>query len=329
MKKNRVYLILLGAFVVIAAIVIYNKRAGTIPHELMDFAIADTASVNKIFLADKGGRQILLERENGHWKVNQQYIARKDAIDMLLKTIHRVEVKSPVSKASFDKIVTNLASEHVKVEIYTTDSEPTKVYYVGGATSDNYGTYMMLENSSTPFIMHIPGFNGYLTTRYFLSESEWRDVSLFRYEFNDIRTVRIEQPDRPEQSFEVSNDGNNQFQLVHLQTNKPAANFDTLMVKQYLAAYKKLNFERFVTELKSEAVDSIIQSKPVYIMSLSDKDGKTTRLRAFLRPAEMPTEQFPYDSDRMYAQLNESKELVIIQYFSFDPLFLDYSFFIK
>jgi hypothetical protein len=47
-----------------------------------------------------------------------------------------------------------------------------KQYYVGHATQDNTGTYMLLTNPETdknyedPFVTHIPGFDGFLSTRY-------------------------------------------------------------------------------------------------------------------------------------------------------------------
>jgi len=81
--------------------------------------------------------------------------------------------------------------------------------------------------------------------------------------------------------------------------------------------------------LNEVQIDSVIQSAYVYKLTLTDSNKKTTAIKAFLRPAEMPTEQYPYDADRMYGQINDSKELIIIQYFNFDPLFTDYTYFLK
>lgn len=306
----------------------FKQKSGTLPRELMDFAVTDTSAVTQIFMADKSGKQILLKRKEAYWEVNDKYPARKDAIDVLLKTLNRMEVKSPVSKASFDNVVKNLAADHTKVEVYTDGNKPHKIIYVGGPTADNYGTYMMLEKSATPFVVHIPGFSGYLSTRFFLGESEWRDITLFRYEFSDLRSVRINHSLKPESSFEINSNGDNQFALYKGLQNEPVKQFDTLKAKQYLAAYKKLSFERFITELSEQQVDSIIASQFIFEMIVKDKDQRTTQLKAFLRPAKEPTEEMPWDADRMYGQINESKDLVIIQYFNFDPLFLEYADFL-
>ncbi len=323
MKKNKFYFILLIALALIALTLYLTRRSGTIPQELKDFAIEDTASVSQIFLAGKSGQSIHLIRKESHWEVNGKYHARKDAVDVLLKTLLRMDVKSPVPQASFETVVTNLAAEHTKVEIYTAGNEPEKVFYVGGSTADNYGTYMMLEKSSTPFIMHIPGFAGYLSTRFFLDENAWRDVGLFRYRFDEIKSVTLENIRQPEQSFTAINHGNNQFDLLYASSNQPYRGFDTLKVKEYLSAFKKLNFERFVDELTETQIDSVFQLSPEYIIRLEDTYGKTTQLKATLRKAELDDEYYQYDVDRMYGRIDENDELVIIQYFNFDPLFRD------
>lgn len=328
MTKNKIYLILVISLIALAIFFWFKQKSGTLPGELMDFAVSDTASVSQIFMADKSGKKILLKRKEGYWEVNDKYPARKDAIDILLKTLHRMEVKSPVSKASFDNVVKNLAADHTKVEVYLNESKPIKIIYIGGPTADNYGTYMMLEKSTTPFVVHIPGFSGYLSTRFFLGESEWRDISLFRYEFSDLRSVRINHNLKPQASFEITSNGNNQFELFRGPASEEVKQFDTLKVKQYLAGYKKLSFERFITELDAQKVDSIIASPFIFEMIVSDKDNRSTRLRTFLRPAKEPTEEMPWDADRMYGQINDSKDLVIVQYFNFDPLFLEYTDFL-
>ncbi len=325
MKRNRIYLIIFLLLAFAAIILYFSQKSGTIPRELKDFALEDTASINKIYLAGKSGQEILLVRSNNHWIVNEKYIVRKDAIDVLLKTIKRMDIKSPVPKASFETVVKNLATEHTKVEIYTDQEKPKRVFYVGGSTADNYGTYMMLDKSSTPFVMHIPGFAGYLSTRFFLQETAWRDVSLFKYQFDEIISVQLENIRNPDESFIAINRGNNQFELNYLSTDKSFTGFDTLKVKEYLSAFKKLSFERFVDELSPEEKDSIFRIEPEYIITLNDTEGLTTRLEAILRAALLPDENFPYDPDRMYGRINKEEELVIIQYFNFDPLFKDIS----
>ena len=72
-------------FVTIIAVLVREYT----PYEAMEmngveasaFSIADTASVNKIFIADKDGGQALLERIPGqrYWSLNGDFLARRDA----------------------------------------------------------------------------------------------------------------------------------------------------------------------------------------------------------------------------------------------------------
>ncbi len=333
MKNNKIIALIAGVLLLVALIIYLQQSKGTIKPELKDFAIEDTASISKIFMVNKLNEQVTLEKKEGLWYVNDKYLVRKDAIDLILKTFKRISVKAPVPKAAFNTIVKNLAASNVKIEVYTDASNPEKVFYVGGPTQDYYGTYMMLENSSTPFIMHIPGFAGYLSSRFFLDENEWRDQTICRYRYNQIRSVDVKNFKNPGQSFKAVNLGDNKFELYQTNSNTKANAFDTLFVKQYLAQYKKLSFERFATEVTPEKRDSIIASEPIYTLKLTDTNDKTVEVSAFLRPSasdnEANLEEYPYDLERMYGQINGDSTLVIIQYFTFDPLFLGVDVFLR
>ena len=334
MKNNKIYLVLLIILVAVAVWFYFTEKNGTIKQELRDFAVEDTASVSKIFMVNKNNKSILLERVNeGTWQVDGKYIARKDAVDLILKTLKRIDIKSPVSKASFENVVRNLAATNTKVDIYTDDEDkPFKTFYIGGPTQDQYGTYMMLENSSTPFITYIPGFSGYLSSRFFLDEYAWRDTRIFKYSFNQIKEVSLEIVDKPEKSYRAVNNGNNSFSLFHLSDNSVVDNFDTVVVKQYLAMFKKVNYERIANEISERKRDSIFNSKPLYIIKLKDDQNKETTITTFTRPKPESTDSIrlnEFDPDRMYARINDDNEVVIVQYFVFDALTLDIDYFIK
>ena len=86
---------------------------------------------------------------------------------------------------------------------------------------------------------------------------------------------------------------------------------------------------------KSSAIkDSILQSTPLLSMNCTDLKGSTTSIKAFLK--EMQEKEFDYDGkliiydpDRMFAEINGSGELVTIQYYVFDKLFLGLNDFIQ
>ena len=154
MKKFK-YLFLLG-LVSLAAYFFFKPSSSTLKKERSDFAVKDTASITKIFMADQQGRSVLLERINvDNWKLNNEFKARPDAVNILLETIKRVTVKSPVNRAAFENVVKQIAGAGTKVEIYQGKDTPSKTYYVGHSNQEHTGTFMLMENSTVPFLTHM------------------------------------------------------------------------------------------------------------------------------------------------------------------------------
>ena len=96
-NKNRILFLVVLLFVVIAAVLIYTKRYGTIREELKDFAIQDSAAVDKIFLADKTGKSVTITRSAQGWLVNDSFPARQEAVNTILYTMLRLQVQAVIS----------------------------------------------------------------------------------------------------------------------------------------------------------------------------------------------------------------------------------------
>ena len=193
-KNNRITIIIAALLVVIAAVLIWNNRyLSTIQGESSDFQVWDTASVTKIYLADRRERESLLERHDNGWTLNGVYKAHPKQVEYILTTLNKIRVKMPVSVASHDNIVKQLASQSTKVEVYQMTprinlfdkiklfyhEKRTKVFYVGDATMDNSGTFMLKEGADKAYIVYIPSFRGFITTRFTANPDDWRDHTVF------------------------------------------------------------------------------------------------------------------------------------------------------
>ncbi|MGB0917803.1 MAG: DUF4340 domain-containing protein, partial [Flavobacteriales bacterium] len=299
---------------------------GTIKPDLHNFAVKDTAEVTKVFMADKGGQTVLLERqENNEWIVNGTHTSRKDAIDLLLKTISRVEMKAPVANTAHDNIVKLLAGKSTKVEIYK-GNDLEKTYYVGDATKDNMGTYMLIEGSRTPFICHIPGFYGYLSSRYMTKELEWRNSRIFNHRLPQIREIKVEFHTEPERSFRITHNEKREVQLFSMfPSEKLVPNMDTVFVKRYMLNYQNVNFEG-IQPYDANRVDSIVNSPPFFTVTMTDAKGITRSVRSYRIPAnpdaiDLDGKPLIWDTDRMHGVINGNEdEIALIQYFTFDRL---------
>lgn len=340
MKRNRIAIILVIILGAASVWFIINRGNGTIKRTLRDFAVADTASITKLFLADKDGNTVTLERQpSSQWLLNGKHIARPDAIKTLLYTINKLDVKEPVGKNAQDNVIKRLATTAIKCEIYQ-NNKLTKAYYVGTETTDQSGTYMILIDTETmkpsakAFVTYIPGFEGYLTGRYFTEERGWRDRTVFHYVPSDIKSVKLEAPSNPEQSYELSVLGNNSYQIKMVANNAPVSNIDTLSVKQYLSYFQKLSHEGFEVELSQYQIDSVLKSKPLNILTVTDNKGETNKVTFFARNNLKKQhgedgELLPYDPIRMNALMENEQEVVLVQYYIFGKVLPPVDYFLQ
>lgn len=336
MKKQNRILFLLLIILSVAALVIYLRQSAfTIKKELRDFAIDDSSTVTKIFLADKTGKQVTLDKISpGDWLVNGKSKVRNDAVNMLLYTMLKLEVKNPVARAATDHVLKNMAANATKVEIYQNNSL-TKTYYVGGATQDQLGTFMLLDNSTTPFVMFLPGLNGYLTTRYFTDEAQWKSRIVFKYKPDELKVVSIEYPDSASKSFTLTNLGKRNCTITSPVIKTTDVLIDSSASYYYLSSFSNIQYEIAVTEMTKQKRDSILASKPICILTTTDVSGHQKMLKFYgmsinehSLTAEDENGPLKFDLDRMYA-LIDGKDLVIVQHFVFDRILWNYISFLQ
>ena len=303
-----------------------NKDSETINQELSDFAVEDTSSIQKVFFADKHGNSVTVKKTEGKWMVNDEFIARSEAVDFMLKTIKDIEVKHPVSNSMHDKIIKNLASSAVKVEIFTKNTDIAhKTYYVGGESKDLIGSFMLLENSSRAFVVYIPGFNGFLAPRYTIDGTTvasdlWRDRTLFSYKPSEIKTISVVNHEDSTQSFKM----HRQKEYYSFTKNSITKVIPESQGDEYFNLFKSVKCEGFMNDFSKK--DSIFNSKPFYTIRITDNNGKIDSLVAYHKEPkrveylEDNGEKLEYDVDRMYAKLNT--DLILIQFYAFDKILL-------
>jgi hypothetical protein len=349
MKKNRNSIIAVGILAVIAIILFLTNSKTTFKRALSDFAIDDTSNVTKIFMSDKNNNNLTLTRvEPGKWLVNNKYPGAKANIELLMGTMLGLQVKETVPKAAVENIIRDLAAISVKVEIYQwkyrinlfdwihlfPHEKLSKVYYVGGPIQSNRGSYMIMEHSSVPFVVFLPGLRGFVTPIYSPIEKYWRDYSIFKKSMLQIASVKLEFPANPENSFEVRKNQNRDVTLISLQDNRQVPVFDTLKVMTFLASFRNISFEAILNDMDAHRKDSILAGTPYCIISLTDTAHVTQSIKTYRKgsyPGEVDDfgKPAPYDLDRLYALVNTGQDFTLIQYFVFDKILRPKSFFLR
>ncbi|MAW21067.1 MAG: hypothetical protein CMD16_01555 [Flavobacteriales bacterium] len=308
MSKNILFYIVITLLIVISnGCTESNKRSA------VNFEVQDISSITKVFLADRAGNTITLDKDTEeNWRVNSQFEVRNDAISILLSTISSIRIKKPISKTSFNNVIKYMATSGVSVEIFSGD-KMIKAYVIGSNTADHLGTYMILRDTKEPYVVHIPSFNGFLSPRYgiqgnILDVNSWRSNNVFNLEFDDINYIRFTDFLNNKKSYSLSKkpitlrDYN--YELVGFKKNnvlKLLNSFENLNCEAYKKDKNKIDFTTPLEEL-------IVNSDTLRTYKMSKIDTKS--------------KEDDFTVERKYATLN-SGELMLIQDYVFNKVLIN------
>ena len=191
----------------IAILIIYfvNNNSGTIKQ---DFHIPNNEDITKIVIKDRDNNAVTLEKKNDTlWVVNQKYDANMILVKTILETFKDMRIREPLPKAARNNVIKDLASNGKIVDVYCKDYlidfwfihlfkrvHLRNTYFVGHETPDEQGTFMLKKGDNEPYVVDIPNFRGYLSTRFSAIEDSWRSHVIFHYHQSDISAVKIEIP---------------------------------------------------------------------------------------------------------------------------------------
>lgn len=315
MKKNLIYAGVLAALLGVAWWLTQRDDRSTLNPQEADFSIADTSVIDKLFIADKSGQSILLEKQApGQWLVNKQYTARGDAIEYVLSTLLRMEVKAPVPRPAIENIKKQISTTGKKVEIYS-KGKKLDVYYIGGGTIDSRGTYVIKEKAKVPYIVHIPGWEGYLSPRFFTSIEDWREKILIRLNPDSIYEIKGVFTDAPENDYVLRMPAQRSFELFK-GDGRTLVPVDTNAARFLFSGFKRFPVETY--ENKSVMRDSIVNMAPswhqVYV---TERSGKKHSINIYfksqLNQLDVVLLGVMPDLDRDYFFYEERNEFGVIQ----------------
>ena len=324
MLKRWIPLLSLAVLAAVAWWLWKGNTGSTLAGALTDFAVADTASVDRIFIAEKTGGTADLRRTADGWTVNGMP-AKNFQVDLLLETFKLVELRAPVPKSMEANVLRLMAGTAKKVEIYQGGKTPSKIWWVGGSSSDHYGTYMVLEipgkgRSGVPFEMGMAGFTGVLNTRFHTVIDDWRSSRVTYYpRLAEISRVDLEVPAEPGQGFSITYKGGDSLRLFD--ANGQAMAMDAARVQDLMLALRNGSFEGFARQLSPGQRDSLLRSTPLYVLKITSTRG-VQRIPFWYKAADPGAKDLSFepmtgDINRMYALVGDTA-LVLVQRFWWD-----------
>ena len=343
-KKNYISIVIIAILVIIAGILIGNNRyLSSLRSDAFDYTVYDTASITKLFFADKSGHQVLLQRDGNGWLVDNKYAANQSMINEMLYTLNRMRIKMPASIKKSENIVTRMASNNTKVEVYQIlprinlfnkvkmfyHETRSKVFYIGDVTQDNQGTYVLKEGGDKVYVAHLPGLRGTLSPRFTANPVDWRSHRVFAEKMDNIASVKLEINGDLHNSFIINQLGRAQFTMDRL--DGEPVEFSDNKVLTLMMAFNDVRFEAFLDEVEPARRDSIVSSPFQQRLTLTTKDGEVISVTTFRLMANADLYDYSdedlknfgemiKDPDHQYALLSEGNEFVLIQDFVFGKL---------
>ncbi len=315
MRKTLILLLIVVAAGFIAWKLIRNEpeKKASYDTSMSEFAIEDIQSVNHIFLSDKSGKQIDLKKNSRGWIVNDKYPADPGSVDLLLKGMQKLEIQYIPPKAAEENIIKTMAAFAIQVEAFGKKDKLLKKYYIGGMTQDERGTYFLMDGSSQPYVMQVPGFVGNLRERFRPELGRFRSLKFMQFDPDDVVAVRATYP----------NQGENDFLLESTLTGYQVYSGEDLpggipqkaakgKVDAYLGRLQKIACEAYLTEDIRQ--DSVTAGTPFCSLELEFRDGKESRVRFWqkLNPGipDQPVNRFFIlkDNEFMLGQYEVLKE---------------------
>ena len=106
--------------------------------------------------------------------------------------------------------------------------------------------------------------------------------------------------------------------------------FDTSEVRHYVSHYTDLYYESFANNLYQNQKDIVLALQPHYSFTVTEKSGNSKNVKIWKikkETEEIGLDQINFDTGRAYASINGSKDLVKVQFFTWDVLLKPLSYF--
>jgi hypothetical protein len=278
MKKYIWIVLILLAAVSIVALILYDNGESNLRDET-NFAIENPEVVTKIMMKDRAGNEVILEKKQDTWYVNEDHKAFLPSVDLLLnKALNKIRIKGPVPNSMRNNVISAMGSRSIHIQIFDEDKK-IRDYYLGTPTPDETGSYLHIEGAKTPYIAHILGFKGILDPKFSTDENDWLDRSVFDYTAEEIESVSIQNYELPNESFTLSKKDSNYILTPPL----PALTISA--ARSYFALFTFKNYEGFAEYLPQAAKDSIQTSQPFMTVTVKTYEGESKTLNIFAKGA--------------------------------------------
>lgn len=236
-KRNIRLLLSLVALTCLTSVAYFisKKEAYTVANPDM-FKVEDFKTIDRILLESKTDT-VNIAFDGTRWRLNNEHNADRQMIDLLFATLQQVTPKRPLATNVRDSVARNLITNGVRVSLYRGEGLQ-KTFYAGGNPQKSQA-YFVDPETSTPYLMAIPGYRVYAAGILELDKNGWRDKYAFGFNWRNFERMEVSFPAKPSDNFAVSMT-DDFFGIEGVQATDTSRlntfldNVSLLMVSQYL-----------------------------------------------------------------------------------------------
>lgn len=340
--KTKIYLFIFAILIIITGYTLYQANAEGNTEKEKDFKVENFEDVTEINITDRMGKNMNLKKVDDKWLLNDKYPVRELLFEEMKEALTKMEAYSPVPNIGKNTIVQQMVSEAVKVEVFK-GRKKDKVIYVGGPNLQNNASHMYLEidgkSSKQIYNVGIPGFRGYLTTRFLINENEWRSKEIFSYLPSEVKTVEVKYfKETGYENFILTNEKNN----FTIETDGKKMSGEDLNLSNIVNYLKMFENQQVMSYVFSEAADKTLKDSLLVVnkfaeFSLTDQTNKTQKITIVDMPLNESSKQqydangdpMAYDVDYKFVIFGEKSEWGVITNERFGRLLVSPYLFLK
>lgn len=335
MKKVIILIVALGALAGLIYLAMnLSENQGKSDTELIEFAIDDIESVDKIIITDKFDHVFELHKKGDVWTDKKGGCVTQENVGHVLDAFKKITFKGYLTDTSKDKFTNLMAAQNIKVEIFQ-NGEWSKTWYLGPGAQDHDGQIMLLDDkdegkSGFPVIMKISDVKGIIEPRFYADPLKWMCQDLISMQLSEVEEVDIKFNDEPQRSFKLTKKGSD---MKVYQKGKQLQGISSSAMYDYLSNFQDVNFNIANYELNKLQMDSLKRTTPFCELTVKavKQDRETFKLYRITTKSQTTeiagnAEVINTDIDRFWCEL-PSGALVKCQYFVFNRLILGHAYF--
>lgn len=317
--------ILLAAFFLLAALALvwllqqdhsaYRKREA-------EFRIHKPENITRMTFS-RGEESLVFEKEDGRWQHAGGEELRQEALELFLRCLSDIEVKSPVNESYLESCCSD--TRPVEVSLYQ-KVRKVQSFQVYPTRENIYGNVLRKKADRKPFITWVPWYTEKdLSDLLCMEPSFWRPDLLFDLHPADIREVKIHRPGKTGFTLQVMEDGDFSFKAEGGET----AAVDTAAVMRYLTWFRYVPVQNWGLEQQQEEglfyqSDSLLARLEVY----TQNDSLSVSFYPLFRDRENGAVK---DMDRLAVEVRKKgySGPACLNYFDVDPILQEAGYFLK